>query len=131
VFENKVLRRIFGPERDEVTVEWRKLHNGELHDFYSSSDITRQIKSRRIRWVGHVARMGEGRNVYMVVVGKPKGKRPLTRLRRRWEDGVRMDLREIGWGGGGVEWIHVAQDRDRWRAVVNAVMNLRVLAPRS
>jgi hypothetical protein len=76
-----------------------------------------------------VARMGEGRNVYRVSVGNPKGKRPLGRPRRRWEDGVKMDLREIGWGS--VEWIHLARDRDRWRAVVNAVMNLRVLAPRS
>jgi hypothetical protein len=124
-----VLRRIFGPKRDEVTKERRKLHSGELHNLYSSPDIIRQIKSRRIRWVGHVARMGEGRNVYRVLVGKPEGKRPLGRPRRRWEDGIKMDLREIGWGG--VEWIHVAQDRDRWRAVVSAVMNLRVLAPLS
>jgi hypothetical protein len=94
---------------------------------YSSPDIIRQIKSRRIRWAGHVARMGEGRNVYRVLVGKPEGRRPLGRPRRRWEDEIRMDLEEIGWGG--VEWIHLAQDRDRWRGVVNAVMNLRVLAP--
>jgi hypothetical protein len=87
------------------------------------------MESRRMRWVGHVARMGEGRNVYRVLVGKPEGKIPLERPRRRWEDGIKMDLREIGWGG--VEWIHLAEDRDRWRAVVNAVMNLRVLAPRS
>jgi hypothetical protein len=96
---------------------------------YSSPDIIRQIKSRRMRWAGHVARVGEGRNVYRVLVGKPEGKRPLGRPRRRWEDGIRMDLEEIGWGG--VEWIHVAQDWDWWRAVVNAVMNLRVLGPRS
>jgi hypothetical protein len=83
-----------------------------------------------MRWAGLVARMGEGRNVYRVLVGKPEGKRPFGRPRRRWEDGIKMDLREIGWGGG-VEWIYLAQDRDRWRAVVNAVMNLRVLAPRS
>jgi hypothetical protein len=76
-----------------------------------------------------VARMGEGRNLYRVLVGKPEGKRPLGRPRRRWEVGIKMDLEEIGWGG--VEWIHLAQDRDRWRALVNAVMNLRVLAPRS
>jgi hypothetical protein len=81
-------------------------------------------------WAGHVARMGEGRNVYRVLVGKPEGRRPLERPRRIWEDGIKMDLREIGWGGG-VEWIQLAQDRDRWRAVVNAVMNFRVLAPRS
>jgi hypothetical protein len=96
---------------------------------YSSPDIIRQIKSRRMRWAVHVSRMGEGRNVYRVLVGKPEGKRPLGRPRRRWEDGMKMDLREIGWGY--VEWIQLAQDRDRWRAVVNAVMNLRVLAPRS
>jgi hypothetical protein len=96
---------------------------------YSSSDIIRQIKSRRMSWAGHVASMGEGRKVYKILVGKPEGKTPLERPRRRWEDGIKMDLREIGWGG--VEWIHVAQDRDRWRAVVNAAMNLRVLAPRS
>jgi hypothetical protein len=93
---------------------------------YSSPDIIRQIKSRRMRWAGHVARMGEGRNVNRVLVGKPEGKRPLERPRRRWE--YKMELREIGWGG--VEWIHLAQGRDRWRAVVNAVMNLRVLTPR-
>jgi hypothetical protein len=129
VFGNRVLRGIFGPKGDEVTGEWRKLHGGELHNLYSSADIIRQIKSRRMRWAGHMTRMGEGRNVYRVLVGKPEGKRPLGRPRRRWEDGIKMDLREIGWGG--VEWIHLAQDRDRWRAVVNAVMNLRVLAPRS
>jgi hypothetical protein len=99
-FENRVLRRIFGPKGDEVTGEWRKLHNGELHNLYSSADIIRQIKSKRMRWAGHVARMGEGRNVYRVLVGKPEGKRPLERPRRRWEDGIRMDLEEIGWGGG-------------------------------
>jgi hypothetical protein len=100
VFENRVLRRIFGPKRDEVTVEWRKLHSEELHNLYSSPDIIRQVKSRRMRWAGHVARMGEERKVYTVLVGKPEGKRPLGRPRRRWEDGIRMDLREIGLGGG-------------------------------
>jgi hypothetical protein len=125
-----VLRRIFGPKRDEVKGQWRKLHNGKLHNLYSSSDIIRQIKSRRMRWAGHVARMGEGRNLQRVLVGKPDGKRPLERPRRRWEDGIKMDLREISWGGG-LEWIHLAQDMDRWRAVVNAVMNLQFQAPRS
>jgi hypothetical protein len=129
VFENRVLRRIFGPKRDDVTGEWRKLHSEELHILYSSTDIIRQVKSRRMRWVGHVARMGEERKVYKVLVGEPEGKRPLGRPRRRWEDGIRMDLREIGLGG--VDWIRLSQDRDRWRAVVSAVMNLRVLAPRS
>jgi hypothetical protein len=99
VFENRVLRRIFGPKRYEVTGEWRKLHNGELHNLYSSPDIIRQIKSRRMRWAGHVARMEEGRDVYRVLVGKPEGKRPLVRPRRRCEDGIKMDLGEIGWGG--------------------------------
>jgi hypothetical protein len=97
---------------------------------YSSPDIIRQIKSRRMRWAGHVACIGEGRKVYRVLAGKPEGKRTFERPRRRWEDGIILDRREIGWGGG-VEWIHLAQDRDYRRAVVNAVMNLRVLAPRS
>jgi hypothetical protein len=129
VFENRVLRRIFGPMRDEVTGEWRKLHIRELPNLYSSPDIIRKIKSRRMRLAGHVARMGEGRNVYRVLVGKPEWRRPLERPRRRWDNGIRMDLEEIGWGD--VEWIQLAQDRDRWRAVVNAVMNLSVLGPRS
>jgi hypothetical protein len=129
VFENRVLRRIFGPKWDEVTGEWRKLRSGELHNLYSSPGIIRQIKSRRMRWTGHVAPMGEGRNVYRVLVGKPEGKRPLERHQCRWEDGIKMGLREIG--SGGVEWIHLAQDRDRWQAVLNAVMNLQVLVPRS
>jgi hypothetical protein len=118
VFENRVLRRIFGPKRDEVMGEWRKLHNEELHSLYSSPDIIRQVKSRRMRWAGHVARMGEERKVYKVLVRKPKGKKPLGRPRRRWEDWIRMDLGEIGLGG--VDWIRLAQDRDRWRAVVSA-----------
>jgi hypothetical protein len=112
-----------------VTGEWRKLHNEELHNVYSSPDIIRQIKSKRMRWAGHVAHMGEERKLYKVLVGKPKGKRPLGRSRHRWEDGIRMDLREIGWGS--VDWIRLAQDRDRWRADVSVVMNLRVLVPRS
>jgi hypothetical protein len=125
VFENRVLRGIFGPKRDEVTGEWRKMYNEELHNLYSSPDIVRQVKSRRMRWAGHVARMGEERKMFKVLVGK----RPLGRPRRRWEDGVRMDLREIGLGG--VDWIRLVQYRNRWRAVVSAVMNLRVLALRS
>jgi hypothetical protein len=129
VFENRVLRRIFGPKRDEVMGKWRKLHNEELHNLYSSPDIISQVKSRQMRWVGHVARMGEERKVYKVLVGKSEGKRPLGRPRHRWEDGIRMDLREIGLGG--VDWIRLAQDRDRWWAVVSAVMNFRVFTPRS
>jgi hypothetical protein len=105
------------------------MHNEELHIFYSSPNIVRQIKSRRMRWAGHVARMGEKRNVYRVLMGKPEGKRLLGRTRRRWKDGIRMDLREIGWGT--VDWIQLAQDRDGWRALVNTVMNLRVQAPRN
>jgi hypothetical protein len=98
-----VLRRIFGPKRDEVMGHRRKMHSGELHNLYSLPDIIRQIKSRRMRWVGHVAHMGEGRNVYRVLMGKPEGKRPFERPRHRWEDGIKMDLREVGWGGYGVD----------------------------
>jgi hypothetical protein len=108
VFENRVLRRIFGPTWDEVTGEWRKLHNGELHSLYSSPDIIRQIKSRRMRLAGHMARMGEGRNVYRVLVGQLEGKRPLERPRRRWEAGIRMDLGEIVWGvWSGFTWLRI------------------------
>ncbi|KAJ4429544.1 hypothetical protein ANN_21713 [Periplaneta americana] len=124
VFENKVLRKIFGAKRDEVTGEWRKLHNTELHALYSSPDIIRNIKSRRLRWAGYVARMGESRNAYRVLVGRPEGKRPLGRPRRRWEDNIKMDLREVGYDDRG--WINLAQDRDQWRAYVRAAMNLRV-----
>ncbi|KAJ4429861.1 hypothetical protein ANN_22065 [Periplaneta americana] len=123
VFENKVLRKIFGAKRDEVTGEWRKLHNTELHALYSSPDIIRNLKSRRLRWAGHVARMGESRNAYRVLVGRPEGKRPLGRPRRRWEDNIKMDLREVGYDDR--DWLNLAQDRDRWRAYVRAAMNLR------
>jgi hypothetical protein len=98
VFENRVLRRIFGPRRDEVTGEWRKLHNEELRDLYSSPSIIRIIKSRRIRWVGHIARMGEKMNAYILLVGMPEGKKSLGRPRRRWVDNIRMDHGEVGWG---------------------------------
>jgi hypothetical protein len=100
VFEKRVLRRIFGPKRDEVTVEWRKPHNEEVHDLYSLPSILRIMKLRRMRWAGHVARMGEKRNLYRLLVGKPEGKRPLGRPRRRWVDNIRMDLVEVGWGDG-------------------------------
>jgi hypothetical protein len=127
VFESRVPRRIFGPKRDEVTGEWRKLLNEELHPSYSSPNIIRQIKSSRMRWAVHVACMGEERNVYKVLMRKPEGKRQLRRPRHRWEDGIRMDLRETGWGS--VEWTQLAQDRDWWQALVNMVMNLCFLAP--
>jgi hypothetical protein len=119
--QDRVLRRIFGPKRDEVTGEWRKLHNEELRDLYSSQSIIRIIKSRRMRWAGHVARMGEKRNAYRLLVEKPERKRQLGRPRRRWVDNIRMGLREVGWGD--VDWIGLAQDRNRWRAVVNSVLN--------
>ncbi|KAJ4428674.1 hypothetical protein ANN_25667 [Periplaneta americana] len=124
VFENKVLRKIFGAKRDEVTGEWKKLHNTELHALYSSPDIIRNIKSRRLRWAGHVARMGEFRNGYRMLVGRPEGKRSLGRPRRRWEDNIKMDLREVEYDDR--EWINLAQDRDQWRAYVRAAVNLRV-----
>jgi hypothetical protein len=124
VFENRVLRRIFGPNRDGVTGGWRKLHNEELHNLYSSPSIIRIIKSRRMKWAGHVVRMGEKRNVYRLLVGKPEVKRPLGRPRRRWIDNIKIDLLEIGLNV--VDWIGLAQDRYMWRALVNSVMNLRV-----
>ena len=124
VFENMVLRRIFRPRRDEVMGEWRRLHNEELNDLYSSPNIVQVIKSRQMRWAGHVARIGEERGVNRVLVGKPEGKRPLGRPRHRWVDNIRMDLQEVGCGY--MDWIGLAQDRDRWRTLVSAVMNLRV-----
>jgi hypothetical protein len=124
LFENRVLRRIFGPKKDGVTGGWRKLHNEELHNLYSSSSKIRIIKSRRMRWAGHVARMGEKWNVCSLLVGKPEGKRPLGRPRIRFMDNIKMDLLEIGLNV--VDWVSLAQDRYRWRALVNSVMNLRV-----
>jgi hypothetical protein len=122
VFENRVLRRIFGPKRDGVTGGLRKLHNEELHNLYSSPSKIRIIKSRRMRRTGHVARMGEKRNVYRLL--KPEGKRPLGRPKRRWMDNIKLGLLEIGVNV--VDWIGLAQDRYRWKALGNSVMNLRV-----
>jgi hypothetical protein len=122
VFENRVLRRICGPKRDEVTGGWRKQHYGELHGLYSSPSIIRLIKARRMRWAGHVVRMGEVRDTY-ILVGKPEGRTALGRPRHRWED-IKMDLGEIGFED--MDWIRLVQDSDRWRAVVNTVMSLRV-----
>jgi hypothetical protein len=123
VSENRVLRKIFGPKRKEDG-SWRKLLNDELHDLYSSPNIVRTITSRKMRWAGHMARIGERKGAYRVLVGRPEGKRPLGRPRRRWEDNIKMDLREIGIDVA--NWIRLAQDRVQWRAFVNTVMNLRV-----
>jgi hypothetical protein len=123
VFENRVLWKIFGPKKEEDG-SWRKLHNDELQILYSSPNIVRVIKSRRLRWVGHVACMGEGRGVYRVLVGRPEGKRPLDRSRHKWEDNIKLVLREIGING--VNWIQLAQDGVQWEAFVNTVMNLQV-----
>ena len=112
------------PKRDEVTGERRKLHDEELNDLYSIPNIIRVVKSRRMRWVGRVARMGESRGAYRVLVVKPEGKRPLDRPRRRWLDTVKIYLKKVRCGG--MDWIELAEDRDRWRGIVNAVMNLRV-----
>jgi hypothetical protein len=123
VFENMALRWLFGPKRDEVTGEWRKLHNEELHDLYSSPSIIRIMKTRRKRWAGHVAEMVEKRNAYRLV-GKPEGKIGLGRLRRKWVDNIRMDL--VGVGCSDMDWISLAQGKDRWRALANSVLNLQV-----
>jgi hypothetical protein len=123
VFENRVLRRIFGPKREEDG-SWRKLHNDGLHNLYSSLKIVRVIKSRRMRWAGHVARMEEERCAYRILIGRLEGKRPLGRPRRRWEDNIKLDLREMEIDGA--NWIRLAQDRVQLWASVNTVMSLRV-----
>jgi hypothetical protein len=123
ISENRVLRRICGPTRDEVTGEWRRLHNKELHALNSSSNIIRAIKSRRLRWAEHVARMGDSSGAYGVLMDEPEGKRPLKRSRHLWEDNIKIYLRDVD---GSKDLIDLAWDRNRWRAVVNAVMNLEV-----
>jgi hypothetical protein len=123
VFENGRLRKIFGPKSEEDG-SWRKLHNDELHSLYSSPNIVRVIKSRRMRWEGHVTRTGERRGVYSVLVWDARRKRPLGRHRRRWEDNIKMCLRDTGIDGA--NWIQLGQDGVRWRAFVNTVMSLRV-----
>jgi hypothetical protein len=124
VFENRVPSRVFGPKRDEVTGEWRKLHNEELNDLYSLPNTVRVVKSRRMRWAGYVAHMGEERGMHRVLVGKPEGKRPLGRPRRRWEDNIKIDFQKVG--GGRRDWMELAQDRDGWRALVSTVKNFRI-----
>jgi hypothetical protein len=124
VFENRVLRRIFGPKRDEVTGEWRKLRNEKLHNLYSSPSIIRIMKAKRMRWAGHVSRTEEERNAYRLLVEKSEGKRPLGRPRRRRMDNIKIYLGKIRWSG--VDWISVAKDMDRSAALVDAVINLRV-----
>jgi hypothetical protein len=124
VFEKRMLRRIFGPKRDEVTGGWRKLHNEKLHKLYPSPSIIRMNKSRRASWTGHVARMRCKRNTYRISMEKSEGNRPLGRPRRRWLNNIKIYLREIGWDG--MNSIDLAQDRDQWRALVNTVINLRV-----
>ena len=122
--ENRVLRKVFGPKRDEVIEKWRTLHNEELNDLYCSLNIIRMIKSRRMRLTGHVVRMRERRGMCTVSVGKPVGNRPLGRPRCRWEDNIKMELRKVGCGG--MDWIELAQDRKERRTLLNGVMNLRV-----
>jgi hypothetical protein len=116
--------RIFGPKRDEDTGGWRKLHNEKLHNLYPLPSIIRMIKLRRMLQEGHVAGIGEGKNAYRISMGKPERKRPMGRPRRRWEDNVKMDLREIEWGS--MDWIDLPQDRGQWGALVNTLMDLRI-----
>jgi hypothetical protein len=124
VFVNRELRRIFGSKKDDAIEKWKKQHHEELNDLYCSPNIVRVIKSRRMRWVGHVARMGKGRGVYRVLVGKPEGKRPLRRVGRRWGDNIKTELQELKCGD--IDWIELAQDMERWRGSVNAVKILQV-----
>ena len=124
MFENKILRKIFGDKGDEITGEWRKLHNTELYALYSSPNIIKNLESRRLRWAGHVARVKQSRNAYRVLVGKPEGNRLLGRQRHGWKDKIKMDLMEVGCDPRG--WVVLAEDRDQWWTYVKAVMSLRV-----
>jgi hypothetical protein len=124
VCENRVLRRIFGPKREEVAGGWRTLHNEELHSLYTSPNVITVIRSRRMRWVGDVTRIGDIRNAYKILVGKTEDKRPLGKPRRRWENNNGMDLSETGWEV--MNWMHLAQDGDQWRSLLNTVMNIPV-----
>jgi hypothetical protein len=124
VFKNRVLRRVFGPKRDGLTGEWRMLHNEMQNDLYSLPNIVRVVKSRRMGWAGQVVRVVEESGMHMMLVGKPEGKRPLGSPRRRWEDNIKMDVEEVEVGYG--DWIGSSQDRDRWRALVSTIKNLRV-----
>ena len=123
MFENGVLR-IFGPERDEITRQWRKLHNEELNDLYCSPNFVLVIQSRGMRWAVYVVRMGKMRGAYSVLAGKLRERDHLEKPRLRWGDNIKVDLQKVGCGG--MDWIELAQDRDRWRALVSAVMYLRV-----
>ena len=126
MFENRVLRRIFGPKNGEMTGEWRKLYIEELNDLYSSPNVILVVKGRRWRWAGHVARMGEKRGAYRILVRKREGRRPLVKPRHRWENNIKMDLQEVVLVGMG--WIDLALNRGRWKAYVISVTNLRVLS---
>jgi hypothetical protein len=123
LLENGVLRRMFGPKREEVAGGLRRLHN-KRHNLHASPNVVRGMKSRRMRWTVHVVRVGEIRSAYKILIGKPERKGLLGRPRRRWEDNIRMDLREIGWEI--VDWMHLAQDRDQWQVLVKTVMSFRV-----
>ena len=124
MLDNKVLRKISGAKRYKIIGKWRKLQNAELHALYSLPDIISSLKLRLMRWTVHLACVELSRNAYRILVGKPEGKRPLLRLRHRWEDNIKMNLRDMGCDTE--DWLDLAEDRDQWRAYVRAVMNLRV-----